>query len=120
MNGSNVETPPGPSVHILDKDDAYHSQYATYPSGDKEAAWNNVEGLSHVHFHINIHTKWAILGTDVKAHQFAKGWVPMPLRAWFWIPLVIFMILTAVGLEIALYYSKKLEGKSFIYKLDIF
>jgi hypothetical protein len=51
------------------------------------------------------------LGTYAKVNKIAKGWVPLPLRAWFWIPLVAFMVLTAVGLEIALAYSRKNDGK---------
>lgn len=39
----------------------------------------------------------------MNAVKLAKGWVPVPLRAYFWIPLVISMILLAIGLEIALH-----------------
>jgi hypothetical protein len=48
-------------------------------------------------------------GIDVREHG-AKGWVPVPLRSWFWIPLVTFMVLLAMGLELALYFSNKNEG----------
>jgi hypothetical protein len=34
----------------------------------------------------------------------------VPLRMWFWVPLVIFMILLAIGLEIALHFSNKQMG----------
>jgi len=36
----------------------------------------------------------------------------VPLRAWFWIPLVTIMILLAIGLEIALHYSNQNSGGS--------
>jgi hypothetical protein len=41
-----------------------------------------------------------------------QGWTPVPLRARFWIPLVTFMILLAIGLEIALHYSNVQQGTS--------
>nr|KAF9561395.1 hypothetical protein CPC08DRAFT_635371 [Agrocybe pediades] len=39
-----------------------------------------------------------------------KKWLPWPLRAYFWIPLVVFLTLAAIGLEIALHFSKKNQG----------
>jgi len=39
-----------------------------------------------------------------------KGWIPIPLRNWFWIPLVLFLVAGAGGLETALYFSKKKQG----------
>lgn len=59
---------------------------------------------------VSAYTQLAFLGTDIKGHKIVKGWVPIPLRAWFWIPLVAFMVLTSIGLEIALYHSKKYDG----------
>lgn len=40
-----------------------------------------------------------------------QGWTPVPLRTWFWVPLVVFMILLAIGLEIALHFSNKQKGR---------
>lgn len=37
-------------------------------------------------------------------------WTPVPLRARFWIPLYTFMVLLAIGLEIALHFSNKQHG----------
>jgi len=48
-------------------------------------------------------------GADKRA-KLAKGWVPIPLRAWFWIPLVIMMFLLVIGLEIALHKSNVNSG----------
>jgi len=48
-------------------------------------------------------------GVDKRA-KLAKGWVPIPLRAWFWIPLVIMMFLLVIGLEIALHKSNVNSG----------
>jgi len=42
--------------------------------------------------------------------KLVKGWVPIPLRLWFWIPLVTVMILLAIGLEIALHRSNVNSG----------
>ncbi|KDR72481.1 hypothetical protein GALMADRAFT_73674 [Galerina marginata CBS 339.88] len=39
-----------------------------------------------------------------------KTWVPMPLRPYFWIPLIIFLIGGAIGLEVALHFSNKNQG----------
>lgn len=101
------------SDHVSEKDYVDHAQYATYFSDNSnEATWNNVEGLSLSPYYFDIYTKLTFLGNNVKAE--AKGWVPLPLQAWFWIPLVAFMILTAFCLEMALYYSNLFDGKSFI------
>ncbi|KAF5346377.1 hypothetical protein D9756_011395 [Leucocoprinus leucothites] len=37
-------------------------------------------------------------------------WLPLPLRLWFWLPLVVVLVLGAIGLEIALHFSKKNQG----------
>jgi hypothetical protein len=47
----------------------------------------------------------------VQSDKVARGWTPVPLRLWFWIPLVTFMILLALGLEIALHFSNKQQGR---------
>ena len=47
----------------------------------------------------------------VIAPGIAQGWTPVPLRIWFWVPLVVFMILLAIGLEIALHFSNKQQGR---------
>jgi hypothetical protein len=92
-NGSNPPTPARASAHASEKGSVDHAPYVTYPTGNgSEAAWTNVEGR------------------NTNAEKFAQGWVPLPLRAWFWIPFMAFMILTAIGLEIALFYSNQLTG----------
>ncbi|KDR73211.1 hypothetical protein GALMADRAFT_72477, partial [Galerina marginata CBS 339.88] len=40
-----------------------------------------------------------------------KTWIPMPLRPYFWIPLIIFLIGGAIGLEVALRFSNKNQGE---------
>jgi hypothetical protein len=52
-------------------------------------------------------TKYSAVVQDDKRGQV---WTPVPLRARFWIPLVTFMILLAVGLEIALHFSNVQQG----------
>ncbi|PPQ90530.1 hypothetical protein CVT25_015820 [Psilocybe cyanescens] len=39
-----------------------------------------------------------------------KFFVPLPLRVYFWIPLVVFLVLGAIGLEVALHFSNKNQG----------
>jgi hypothetical protein len=50
--------------------------------------------------------------TKKRTVKLTKGWVPVPLRVEFWIPLVVVMILLAIGLEIALHYSNQNSGGS--------
>ncbi len=38
-------------------------------------------------------------------------WLPLPLRFWFWVPFVVILALGAIGLEIALHFSKRNQGK---------
>jgi hypothetical protein len=52
--------------------------------------------------------KYPVVGVQDGKH--GQGWTPVPLRARFWIPLVTFMILLAIGLEIALHYSNVQKG----------
>jgi hypothetical protein len=51
--------------------------------------------------------------------RIVQGWTPVPLRLWFWLPLVTFMILLAIGLEIALHYSNKQKGRYHMPLYDI-
>jgi hypothetical protein len=39
-----------------------------------------------------------------------RGWVPTPLRGWYAIALVVFLLLVAIALEIALHFTKKNNG----------
>ncbi|KAL1744270.1 hypothetical protein HDZ31DRAFT_17262, partial [Schizophyllum fasciatum] len=39
-----------------------------------------------------------------------KDWVPVPLRPWFWFSLVILLVALAIGLEVALRYTKRAQG----------
>lgn len=38
-------------------------------------------------------------------------WLPLPLRFWFWVPLVVILVLGAIGLEVALHFSKRNQGE---------
>lgn len=51
--------------------------------------------------------------------RLANGWVPEPLHAWFWIPLVTFMTLSAIGLEIALHDSNVNSGWATFYSMNV-
>jgi hypothetical protein len=46
----------------------------------------------------------------VRDDKFGRGWTPVPLRPVFWIPLVLFMMLLGVALEIVLHFSDKNLG----------
>ena len=39
-----------------------------------------------------------------------KPWVPLPLRPWFWIPLVVIMACGGIAFEVALHFSQKKQG----------
>ena len=51
--------------------------------------------------------KYFVIDQD---HKPVGAWTPVPLRLWFWIPLVTFMILLAIGLEIAFHISRVQQG----------
>lgn len=55
----------------------------------------------------------SIVGTqpeDTTRKNDPSHWVPLPLRVWFWVPLVILLVLGGIGLELALHFSKKNNG----------
>ena len=37
-------------------------------------------------------------------------WIPIPLRTWFWVPLVLIMAGGGIGFEVALHFSKHNRG----------
>ncbi|PBK94756.1 hypothetical protein ARMGADRAFT_1164356 [Armillaria gallica] len=83
------DSPPAtPSHRLLGSEEP---QYATYR--EKSASW----------------TSPPVKLTD-ESGSVTKPWIPYPLRAWFWIPFVILMILGAIGLEVALHFSNKNSG----------
>jgi hypothetical protein len=49
-------------------------------------------------------------GRDDREEDVGSKWLPLPLRLYFWLPLVIILALGAVGLEIALHYSHVKQG----------
>ncbi|KAF8656532.1 hypothetical protein AX16_002496 [Volvariella volvacea WC 439] len=82
-------TPPGtPSQGLLEVPSS--AQYANYPDPplEKKRAW---------------------IPVDVKEEE-KEVWVPYPLRTWFWATLVIVLAGGAIGLEVALHYSKRNLG----------
>ncbi|KAF4581657.1 hypothetical protein EYR40_002668 [Pleurotus pulmonarius] len=46
---------------------------------------------------------------DKKADR-SDTWVPLPLRTWFWLSLVVFLAGGAIALEVALHFSNKNQG----------
>jgi hypothetical protein len=48
--------------------------------------------------------------TESPPQAVEKVWTPIPLRSWFWLSLVSFMTLGAIGLEIALSVTNKNQG----------
>lgn len=89
-NMDNGDTPPStPSQRLLDPDPP-HVQFASYrDSPEKVSRAQNSPLLD---------------------SSRPKGWVPWPLRPWFWLPFILVLALGAVGLEIALHFSKKNQG----------
>lgn len=81
------ETLATPTQRLLE-DEVDHVQYATYRDGPTN--------------------KSIMYPSNVESSD--KGWIPIPLRNWFWIPLVLFLVAGAGGLETALYFSKKEQG----------
>lgn len=39
-----------------------------------------------------------------------QPWIPLPLRTWFWVPLVLLMAGGGIAFEVALYFSQKNQG----------
>ena len=53
-----------------------------------------------------------IVGPPPRAlNRRSKTWTALPLRPYFWIPLVVILVGAAAGLEIALYFSNKHQGE---------
>jgi len=73
------------------KPDEADPQYATYDSNHKVEPWHDEPA-------------------DSKDSRITRGWTPLPLQTYFWVPLVTFMALLAIGLEIALHFSNKQKG----------
>ncbi len=46
-------------------------------------------------------------------------WIPIPLRTWFWVSYVCFLVAGAIALEVALRFSHKNNGISFPYLDDL-
>ncbi|KDQ22240.1 hypothetical protein PLEOSDRAFT_1086950 [Pleurotus ostreatus PC15] len=46
---------------------------------------------------------------DMKSDR-SDTWVPLPLRTWFWLSLVVFLAGGAIALEVALHFSNKNQG----------
>ncbi|KAJ7276167.1 hypothetical protein B0H12DRAFT_1083885 [Mycena haematopus] len=88
---SNPEHPPSPpttpSQRLLDGDPS-HVQFASYPVTPEEKTR-------------------PLMAED---EDLPRGWVPTPLRGWYAISLVVFLILVAIALEIALHFTKKNNG----------
>lgn len=86
--GDGTLNPSSSSTQMLLEDEVGHVQYATYRDGPINKSIMSPSNLE---------------SSD-------RGWIPIPLRSWFWIPLVLFLIAGAGGLETALYFSKKNQG----------
>ncbi|KAK7061523.1 Non-specific serine/threonine protein kinase [Favolaschia claudopus] len=84
----NIPSPPAtPSQHLLDSE-LSHVQFASYPVTPEEKTRPLME----------------------EEEEMPRGWVPTPLRGWYAIALVVFLLLLGVALEIALHYTKKNNG----------
>ncbi|KAF5380067.1 hypothetical protein D9615_006118 [Tricholomella constricta] len=89
-NVDRSNTPPStPSQRLLDPEPA-HVQFATYR--------DSAEKILHPPDSPQDDTRQE------------KGWIPWPLRPYFWIPFVVILVAGAVGLEVALHFSNKNQG----------
>ncbi|KAG6888940.1 hypothetical protein C0995_004795 [Termitomyces sp. Mi166 len=79
--------PSTPSQRLLDPEPPSHVQFATYR--DKVPQAQDSPPLN---------------------KDKDNGWVPWPLRPYFWIPFVAILAAGAVGLEVALHFSNKNQG----------
>ncbi|KAL0069050.1 hypothetical protein AAF712_003733 [Marasmius tenuissimus] len=75
--------PSTPRQWLLDPEDQ-HVQYASYPENISEVTLKNIVP--------------------------AKTWTPLPLRPYIYLPYVLFLVLLAVALEVALHVSQKNSG----------
>ncbi|KAF9459137.1 hypothetical protein BDZ94DRAFT_1060738 [Collybia nuda] len=92
LPNSGSDTPPfTPSQRLLPPESPSHVQFATYRDDEKQ---------SPPRFHVE----------DTEGMRLEKGWVPWPLRPWFWIPFVLILTAAAIGLEVGLHFSKKNQG----------
>ncbi|KAL1754237.1 hypothetical protein FB107DRAFT_216206, partial [Schizophyllum commune] len=77
---------------LLSAEASDDSQYATYPPDRKSVAWAAYDM------------------PQAPPTPELKDWVPVPLRKWFWVTLAILLVLLAMGLEVALRYTKRAQG----------
>ncbi|KAG5637195.1 hypothetical protein H0H81_005408 [Sphagnurus paluster] len=86
------DTPPGtPSQRLLEPEPP-HVQFASYR--------NSTEKIPP--------PQDSPRGDDINIDE--KGWVPWPLRPYFWVPFVLILVLGAIGLEVGLHFSNKNHG----------
>jgi hypothetical protein len=81
-------SPATPSQRLLDAEPS-HVQFASYPETPEE--------------------KTRPLMSDDE--ELPRPWMPPPLRGWFAMSLVVFLLLLAVTLEIMLYFTNKNNGE---------
>ncbi|KAL1674633.1 hypothetical protein EV122DRAFT_281875 [Schizophyllum commune] len=77
---------------LLSAEASDDTQYATYPPDRKSVAWAAYDM------------------PQAPPTPELKDWVPVPLRKWFWVTLAILLVLLAMGLEVALRYTKRAQG----------
>ncbi|KAJ7499154.1 hypothetical protein FB451DRAFT_1204485 [Mycena latifolia] len=78
--------PATPSQRLLDAEPS-HVQFASYPETPEEKTRPLME-----------------------EDDLPRGWVPPPLRGWYAIALIVFLIALAIALEIALHFTNKNNG----------
>ncbi|RDB16062.1 hypothetical protein Hypma_003454 [Hypsizygus marmoreus] len=91
------DSPPStPSQRLLEAEQPSHVQFASYRDDKTPPLLLPLNSGS--------------ASPRTRSAPLEKGWVPWPLRPWFWIPFVLILAAGAVGLEIALHFSKKNQG----------
>ncbi|KAJ7179346.1 hypothetical protein C8R46DRAFT_987043 [Mycena filopes] len=89
-NPTQPPTPPAASSQRLLEAEPSHVQFASYPETPDEKAQTRP--------------------LMEEEHDLPRGWVPPPLRGWYAIALIVFLVCLAIALEIALHFTVKNNG----------
>ena len=84
-----------------------HVQFATYHQESLEAPQQLGTAESAIFWFYLLTVTYA--GVPHSPRR-SETWTPLPLRSYFWIPLIVILVVAAIGLEIVLYLSNKYQG----------
>lgn len=81
-----LDSPPATASQRLLDPDPSHVQFASYSDEDEK-------------------TKHLMKASEEEPH-----WIPPPLRTWYWVSLVVFLVALGIALEVALHFSHVKQG----------